>query len=70
VSDLVEQQPDQDPYEVLKARLLYALQLTDYQRADKLFELPALGARKPSELMSQMLKICPRGEEMCREGIL
>jgi len=63
VSDLVEQRPDQDPYEVLKARLLSALQLTDYQRADKLFESPALGARKPSELMSQMLEICPRGEE-------
>ncbi len=63
VSDLVEQRPDQDPYDVLKARLLSALQLTDYQRADKLFESPALGARKPSELMSQMLEICPRGEE-------
>jgi hypothetical protein len=41
VSDLVEQQPDQDPYEVLKAHVLSALQLTDYQRADKLFESPA-----------------------------
>jgi hypothetical protein len=45
VSDLGEQQPDQDPYEVIKACPLSALQLTDYQRADKLFELPALGAR-------------------------
>jgi hypothetical protein len=63
VSDPVEQRPDQDPYELMKARLLTALQLTDYQRADKLFELPGLGARKPSELMSQMLEICPRGEE-------
>jgi len=40
VSDLVEQRPDEDPYEGIKARLLSALQLTDYQRADKLFELP------------------------------
>ncbi len=48
---------------MIKARLLSALQLTDYQRADKLFELPGLGARKPSQLMSQMLEICPRGEE-------
>jgi hypothetical protein len=60
LSELVEQRPDQDPCEVLKARLLSALQLTDYQRADKLFESLALGARKPSELMSQMLEICPR----------
>jgi hypothetical protein len=63
VSELVEQQPDQDPYEVIKARLLSALQLTDYQQADKLFDPPGLGARKPSELMSQMLEIYPRGEE-------
>ena len=63
VSDLVEQRPAQTPYDVIKGRLLAALQLTDFQRADKLFELPALGARKPSELMSQMLEICPRGEE-------
>jgi hypothetical protein len=59
----VEQRPDQDPYKFLKARLPSALQLTDYQRADKLLESPVLGARKPSELMSQMLEICPRGEE-------
>jgi hypothetical protein len=32
VSDLVEQRPGQDPYEVLKACLLSALQLTDYRR--------------------------------------
>jgi hypothetical protein len=35
----------------------------DYQRAYKLFDLPVLGTRTPSELMSQMLEICPRGEE-------
>ncbi len=63
VSDLVEQRPDQDPYEVIRALLLSALQPTNFQRADKLFELPGLGARKPSELMSQMLEICPSGEE-------
>jgi hypothetical protein len=52
VSDLVKQRSGQDPYVVIKARLLSALQLSDYTRADKLFKLPALGARKPSELMS------------------
>jgi hypothetical protein len=63
MSDLVELQPDQDPYEVIKAPIVSALELTDYQRADKLFELPALGARKPSEMMSQMLEVCPVGEK-------
>jgi hypothetical protein len=63
MSDLAEQQLDQDPYEVIKAGLLSSLQLTDYQRVDKLFELPNLGTWKPSEMMSQMLKVCPRGDE-------
>jgi hypothetical protein len=35
VSDLVELQPDHDPYEVIKAGIQSALQLTGYQRADK-----------------------------------
>jgi hypothetical protein len=37
--------------------------LTDFQRIKKLFQMEQLGGRKPSELMNQMLEICPRGEE-------
>jgi hypothetical protein len=37
--------------------------MTPYQRAEKLFALPALGSRKPSDLMASVLEICPRGEE-------
>jgi hypothetical protein len=63
VADIVEVMPDMEPYDTLKARLLSSHQMTGFQRAEKLFQMPCLGARKPSELMAAMLEICPRGEE-------
>jgi hypothetical protein len=65
VADLIEAVPAEDPYTVLKHRLLSAHQLTDFQRAESLFNMPALGARKPSQLMAAMLEVCPRGAEKC-----
>jgi hypothetical protein len=65
VADLVEQAPAVDPNTVLKGRLLSAHQLTDFQRAEALFDIPALGGRKPSQLMAAMLEVCPRGAEKC-----
>jgi hypothetical protein len=59
VADLVEQAPAVDPNTVLKGRLLSAHQLTDFQRAEALFDIPALGGRKPSQLMAAMLEVCP-----------
>jgi hypothetical protein len=35
----------------------------DFQKAEKLFLMPSLGSRKPSEMMAAMLETCPRGEE-------
>jgi hypothetical protein len=63
VADIVEATPEEEPYTVLKQRLMASHQLTGYQRAEKLFQMPVLGARKPSDLMAAMLEICPRGEE-------
>jgi hypothetical protein len=37
--------------------------LSGYKRAEKLFNMPPLGSRKPSDLMAAMLEVCPRGEE-------
>ncbi len=42
-----------------------APQLTDFQRAEALFDMPALGGRKPSQLMAAMLKVCPEAAEKC-----
>jgi hypothetical protein len=60
VADIVEAPPAETPYVAIKQRLMAAHQMTSFQRAEKLFAMPALGNRKPSELMAA---ICPRGEE-------
>jgi hypothetical protein len=57
--------PAANPYTVLKGRLLSSHQQTDFQRAEMLFDMPALGNRKPSQLMASMLEVCPRGAEKC-----
>ena len=63
VLDLVEVPPLFTPYTQLKARLLDAHQLTDYQRVDQLLKMGDLGARRPSEILAAMLELCPRGQE-------
>jgi hypothetical protein len=37
--------------------------MTNFQKIKKLHQLDNLGARKPSELLAQMLELCPRGQE-------
>jgi uncharacterized membrane protein YgcG len=64
IADLVEtEEVPQDAYTQLKARLYGAHQLSDYARVEQLFALPTLGDRKPSELLAEMTRICPRGQE-------
>lgn len=63
VSDLVENVPLYNPYEALKARLLSASKVSDFQKAEKVMSMPPLGERKPSALMAEMLELCPRGWE-------
>jgi hypothetical protein len=64
IADLVEANPlPANPYTELRRRLLAAHQLTDIQRVEQLFSLPPLGAQKPSELLAEMLRLCPRGQE-------
>ena len=64
ISDLVEADPPPaTSYTALKARLLTAYQLTNIQRVEMLFNLPPLGAQKPSELLAEMIRLCPRGQE-------
>jgi hypothetical protein len=64
IADLVEADPlPANPYTDLRRRLLAAHQLTDIQRVEQLFNLPPLGTQKPSELLAEMLRLCPRGQE-------
>lgn len=63
VADLVENPPSPTAYDDIKQRLVASHQLSDFQKAEKLFAMQQLGARKPSEMMAAMLETCPRGEE-------
>src|SRR5450830_939452 len=64
ITDLVEtEEIPADAYTQLKARLYGAHQLSDNQRVEQLFGLPTLGDRKPSELLAEMSRICPRGQD-------
>ena len=62
-ADLVETPPAEDPYTQLKERLLAGAPADTDQCGEKLLDLPSLGANKPSELMHQMLELCPKGDE-------
>ena len=48
VLDLIKVPPLFTPYTQLKARLLEAHQLTNYQKVDQLLKMESLGARRPS----------------------
>jgi hypothetical protein len=64
IADLVEADPlPQNPYTELRRRLLAAHPLTDIQRVEQLHNLQPLAAQKPSELLAEMLRLCPRGQE-------
>ncbi len=50
------------PYTRLKDALLASHVLTDFQRVELLLALGPLGDRKPSQLLAEMLELCPRDE--------
>jgi hypothetical protein len=62
VSDLVESPPELAPYTILKKRLLMSHQLSPVQKAMKLKGLPDQGNRRPSQLLTGLLQVCPPGE--------
>jgi hypothetical protein len=63
VADLVEAPPADQPYTVLKDRLLLAHQLTPVDKAVKLMAAPDLGDRHPSQLLADLLPLCRPGEQ-------
>jgi hypothetical protein len=64
ISDLVEvEEVPADAYTQLRARLFGAHQLSNYQKVEAMFALPTLGGKKPSEMLAEMSRLCPRGEE-------
>jgi hypothetical protein len=63
VLDILEHPDVEEPYTQLKQRLLDSHEMTDFQRMEMLHRVEPLGARRPSELLSHMLELCPRGQE-------
>ena len=47
------------PYTILKEALLASHHMTDFQRVELLHSMEHLGSRKPSELLADMLELCP-----------
>ncbi len=63
VLDLVTNPPEEDAYEAIKKRLSEHHNLTEFQRVERIHTMEALGGRKPSELLHEMLELCPSGLE-------
>ena len=63
VTDLITSSPADQPYSVLKERLMLAHQLTPVQQATKVLAMPPLGDRRPSQLLADLLEYCPTGVE-------
>ncbi len=77
VLDLVTNPPEEDAYgaikerlsehhtahEAIKERLSEHHNLTEFQRVEKIHAMEALDGRKPSELLHEMLELCPTGHE-------
>jgi hypothetical protein len=64
VLDVVEAaMRDDEPYDTLKERLLETHELSNFEKLDVLFKVERLGGRKPSQLLQEMLQVCPEGEE-------
>ena len=49
--------PEDNKYTKLKKRLLNTLELSKYEHAARLLNMPNLGDRKPSALMDEMLRL-------------
>ena len=63
VTDLIIAPPADRPYKALKERLLLSHQLSPVQKAAKVLGMPAIGDRRPSQLLADLLEYCPAGEE-------
>jgi hypothetical protein len=66
LGDLMRGPPPEDAYIQLKARLLAAHTLTEFQRMEKLHAAQALGGQKPSDMLHDLVQFCPDGEAQTR----
>jgi hypothetical protein len=63
VSDLIRTRPPpDDAYVQLRARLLASHTLTEFQRIEKLQRISSLGGQRPTEMLADLVQLCPTGE--------
>jgi hypothetical protein len=58
--------PPEDAYTQLKARLLVAHTLSEFQMMEKLLAAQPLGGQKPSDMLHDLVQFCPDGEAQTR----
>ncbi len=63
VLGLVTNPPEENAYKAIKESLSDHHNLTEFQRVEKIHAMEALVSRKPSELLHEMLELCPTGHE-------
>jgi hypothetical protein len=63
VMDVVDNIPEDIPYDTLKSRLLESHTLSDHEKLEILYKSEPLGGRKPSQMLASMLAYCPAGME-------
>ena len=59
IRDLVRAPVQEDSYNKLKARLCKVFELSEEEKLDKMLETSTLGDRKPSDLMAELIELCP-----------
>jgi hypothetical protein len=63
VMDVVDNIPEDFPYDTLKYRLLESHTLFDHEKLEILYKSEPLGGRKPSQMLASMLAYCSAGME-------
>jgi hypothetical protein len=63
VMDVVDNIPEDFPYDILKSRLLETHTLCNHEKLEILNKSEPLGGRKPSQMLASMLAYCPAGME-------
>jgi hypothetical protein len=63
VMDVVDNIPEDFPYNTLKSHLLESHMLSDHEKLEILYKSEPLGGRKPSQMLASKLAYCPAGIE-------
>jgi hypothetical protein len=63
VMEVVDNVPEDFPYDTLKSRLLETRTLSDHEKLEILYKSEPMGGQKPSQMLASMLAYCPAGME-------